>query len=146
MAHVGLRGNHRGVQGSSLVASTALFGVETTGMAASVCKTMRVAMAKTVSPGRGARTCPVTLLALPEGQALNPDVVVPTRVISHWAGKVWQGALPAPEVAAYWEAHGGWCPHGQAPAHSHRQGALRCLPSPLGTDWVDCCWPLDCRG
>ena len=46
VAHIGLRGKHRGVQGSSLVASTALFGVETTGMAASVRKTLRVAMAK----------------------------------------------------------------------------------------------------
>ena len=76
------------------------------GMAASVRKTVRVAMARAVSPGRGARTCPVTLLALQEGQALDPNVLVPMRVIGHWAARVWQGSIPMDRVEAHWESRG----------------------------------------
>ena len=51
---VGLRGRHKGTQARSLVASTAYFGVETTGMAAHARRTLRVAVARIISPGRGA--------------------------------------------------------------------------------------------
>ena len=46
-------------------------------------------------------------MALQEGQALDPNVLVPMRVIGHWAARVWQGSIPMDRVEAYWEAKGG---------------------------------------
>ena len=51
--------------------------------------------------------CPVTMLALQEGQALDPNVLVPMRVIGHWASRVWEGALPQDRIQAKWDGEGG---------------------------------------